>query len=253
MEIIRGARTVAQVTTLADAVSTVSPGDTVWLGNFGTQLFAVGEELVRRNIRDLHVVIASGGLLLDRLIGAGVVAEATFSHCWNAVGPAPTPHFRRAWQDGADIRWHELPMGVLAAALGAAARGLPFAPVRVHPDTGYLTDDWSGGMLATATSPYGDATVVRALRVDVAFVHVDRADADGNSVFSAPPGEAVAAAHAAGRVVVVAEELGLPAGVPADLPGLLVDTVVVAPGAAAPDGVPGRYPRDVAAYTGRNG
>ncbi|MFI7673583.1 CoA-transferase [Actinophytocola sp. NPDC049390] len=237
-------------TSVATAVATVSPGDTVWLGNFGTQLFAVGEELVRQEVRGLHVVLASGGLLLDRLIGAGVVAEVTFAHCWNAVGPAPTWHFRRAWQERADIRWHELPMGVLAAALGAAARGLPFAPVHVHPDTGYATDDWSGGMLAAVTTSFGVATVVRALPVDVAFVHVDRADPNGDSVFSAPPGEAVAAAQAARRVVVVAEELGLPEGVRADLPGLLVDTVVVAPGAAAPDGVPGRYPRDVAAYTG---
>ncbi|GAB1510527.1 CoA-transferase [Actinophytocola sp. KF-1] len=238
------------MTALADAVATVRPGDTVWLGNFGTQLFAVGEELVRQEVRGLHVVLASGGLLLDRLIGAGVVAEATFAHCWNAVGPAPTWHFRRAWQDGSDIRWHELPMGVLAAALGAAAQGLPFAPVHVHPGTGYATDDWSGGMLARVSSPFGEATVVSALPVDVAFVHADRADADGNSVFSAPPGEAMAAAQAASRVVVVAEELGLPDGVRADLPGLLVDTVVLSPGAAAPDGVPGRYPRDVAAYTG---
>lgn len=238
------------MTTLAEAVATVAPGDTVWLGNFGTQLFAVGEELIRQEKRGLHVVLASGGLLLDRLIGAGVVAEATFAHCWNAVGPAPTWHFRRAWQDGADIRWHELPMGVLAAALGAAAQGLPFAPVHVHQDTGYATGDWSDGMLADVTTPFGAATVVRALPVDVAFVHVDRADADGDSVFSAPPGEAVVAAQAARRVVVVAEELGLPDGMRADLPGLLVDTVVLSPGAAAPDGVPGRYPRDVAAYTG---
>lgn len=238
------------MSTLADAVAAVAPGDTVWLGNFGTQLFAVGEELVRQEAHDLHLVMASGGLLLDRLIGAGVVSEVTFAHCWNAVGPAPTWHFRRAWQDGSGIRWHELPMGVLAAALGAAAQGLPFAPVHVHPDTGYATDDWSGGMLAAVSTPFGGATVVRALPLDVAFVHVDRADADGNSVFSAPPGEAVAAAQAARRVVVVAEEAGLPDGVRADLPGLLVDTVVIAPGAAAPDGVPGRYPRDVAAYTG---
>ncbi|MBB4910894.1 CoA-transferase [Actinophytocola algeriensis] len=240
------------MTTLAEAVATVSAGDTVWLGNFGTQLFAVGAELVRQEARGLHVVLASGGLLLDRLIGAGVVSEVTFAHCWNAVGPAPTRHFRRAWQDGVDIRWHELPMGVLAAALGAAAQGVPFAPVRVHPGTGYATGDWSGGMLATVSTPFGAATVVKALPVDIAFVHVDRADAVGNSVFSAPPGEAVVAAQAARRVVVVAEEPGLPAGVRADLPGLLVDTVVVSPGAAAPDGVPGRYPRDVAAYTGRD-
>lgn len=241
---------------LAAAVATVRPGNTVWLGNFGAQLFAVGAELVRQRAYDLHVVIASGGLLLDQLIGAGVVDEVTFAHCWNAVGPAPTWHFRRAWQDGSDIRWHELPMGVLSAALTAAAQDVPFAPVRVHPATGYLTDDWSGGMLARVDSPFGVATVVRALPVDVAFVHASLADADGNCSFGAPAGEAVIAAQAARRVVVVAERIGSPAEVRAqgvDLLGMLVDTVVEAPGAAAPDGVPGHYPRDVAAYESYSG
>jgi glutaconate CoA-transferase subunit A len=172
------------------------------------------------------------------------VAEVTFAHCWNPVGPAPTPHFRHAWQEGADIRWHELPMGVRSAALGAAAQGLPFAAVQVHPETGYR--DWSGDLLAEVDSPFGAATVVRALPLDVAFVHASVADAAGNAAIGAPAGEALTAAQAARRVVVVAEELGEVRA--ADLPGLLVDTVVVAPGSVAPDGVPGRYPRDVAAY-----
>lgn len=234
------------MTTLTDAVGTVRPGDTVWLGNFGVQLFAVGEELIRQELRDLHVVMASGGLLLDRLIGAGVVAEVTFAHCWSAVGPAPTWHFRRAWQEGNDIRWHELPMGVLAAALSAAAQGVPFAPVRVHRETGYLADGWSGGMLATVESPFGTSTVVRALPLDVAFVHATVVSPDGDCFFGTPSGEAVVAAQAARRVAVVAERIGTPSQV--DLLGMLVDTVVESPGAAAPDGVPGLYDRDVAAY-----
>ncbi|GAB3434786.1 CoA-transferase [Actinophytocola sediminis] len=236
---------------LPSAVASVRSGDTVWLGNFGAQLFAVGEELVRSGVRDLHVVVASGGLLLDRLIGAGIVAEVTFAHCWSAVGPAPAWRFRRAWQEGAAIRWHELPMGVLAAALGAAAHGVPFAPVTVHQDTGFLADGWSAGMLATVDTPFGAATVVRALPVDVAFVHAALAGADGDCSFGEPSGEALAAAGAARRVVVVAERIGSPAEVRAsgvDLLGLLVDTVVELPGAVAPDGVPGHYPRDVAAY-----
>jgi glutaconate CoA-transferase subunit A len=237
------------VSTLAEAVEPVQPGDTVWLGNFGAQLFAVGDELIRQRARDLHVVIASGGLLLDRLIGAGVVGKVTFAHCWSAVGPAPTWHFRRAWQEGADIRWHELPIGVLSAALSAAAQDVPFAPVRLHPDTGYLAEGWAGGMLSEVDSEFGTTTVVRALPLDVAFVHASLADKHGNCSFGAPPGEAVVAAQAARRVVVVAERVGLRGDLRGvDLPGLLVDTVVELPGAVAPDGVPGHYPRDVAAY-----
>ncbi|MFJ7217852.1 CoA-transferase [Amycolatopsis sp. NPDC098790] len=232
---------------LAAVVETLRPGDTVWIGNFGVQLFAVADELIRQRRTGLHVVIGSGGLVLDRLIGAGVADEVTFSHCWSAVGPAPTREFRRAWQDGSAIRWHELSLGALSAALGAAARDLPFAPVVVSPHTGYLAGDWAGGMLAEVTSPFGSATVVRALPIDVAFVHASVAEPGGDAYFGYAPGEAVTAAQAARRVVVVAEEVA--GSVPAvDLPGLLVDTVVEVPGAAAPDGVPGRYPRDVAAY-----
>lgn len=232
-------------TDLATAVGSVAPGDTVWLGNFGAQLFAVGEEFVRVGLRDLHVVIASGGLLLDRLIGAGVVTEVTFAHCWSAVGPAPAWHFRRAWQSGSGIRWHELTMGALSAGLWAAAQGVPFAPVRLSPDTGYR--DWSDGLISIVDSEFGPATVVRALPVDVAFVHASLADESGDCVFGAPCGEAVVAAQAARRVVVVAEEIVSRVD-DVDLPGVLVDTVVELPGAAAPDGVPGRYARDVAAY-----
>ena len=103
-------------------------------------------------------------------------------------------------------------------------------------------------MLGRASSAFGDATVVRALAPDVAFVHAERVDAWGNAALGAPAGDALVAVQAARQVVVVAEERveGLPA--PVDIPGVLVDAAVVAPGAVAPDGVAGRYPRDVAAY-----
>jgi glutaconate CoA-transferase subunit A len=218
----------------------VADGDCVWIGNFGAQLFAVGDELIRQGRRDLHVVIASGGILLDRLLAAGVVGEATFSHCWSPVGPRPTPHFRRAWQEGSDVRWNELSLGTLTAALGAAAAGVPFAPVALSAETHYRA------LLAEVDSPFGRATVVRAIAPDVAFVHADSADRSGNAAIGAPAGDALVAAQAACRTVVVCEEL-LDRTTPA-IPAAFVDAVVVHPGAVAPDGVAGRYRRDVAAY-----
>ena len=162
---------------LADAVDEhVRDGSCVWIGNFGAQLFAVGRELIAQRRRDLHVVIASGGLLLDDLLREGVVAEVTFSHCWSPVGPRPTRSFRRAWEEGSDVTWHELPLGALSAALGAAAAGVPFAPVVVSSGTGYLEEDWSSGLLAQVESPFGEATVIAALAPDVAFVHAAIAD-----------------------------------------------------------------------------
>ncbi len=238
---------------LADAVeATVADGDTVWIGNFGTQLFAVGAELIRQGRRGLHVVIGSGGLLLDQLLAAGVVAEVTFSHCWSPVGPRPTRAFRAAWEGESEVRFHELPLGVLAAALEAGAAGVPFMPVALEPGTGY--GEWTPSLLGTASGEFGEATVVKAIRPDVAFVHARSADHHGNLDLGAPAGEAPAALAAAKRTVAVVERIASDA--PADaplaagvtIPGVLIDLLVESPGAAAPDGVPGLHQRDVAAY-----
>jgi glutaconate CoA-transferase subunit A len=142
-------------------------------------------------------------------------------------------------------------LGMLSAALTAAAWRVPFMPVPAPEGTGYLTDDWPNGMVTQARTEFGTAQVVRALAPDVAFVHVDLADEWGNGVIRSPVGEAVVAAQAADRVVLVAEELADHARVRAagiTVPGLLVSTVVHHPGAVAPDGAVERYQRDVTAY-----
>ncbi|MCW2982292.1 MAG: coenzyme transferase [Solirubrobacterales bacterium] len=232
---------------LEDAVaSTVADGDCVWIGNFGTQLFAVAEELIRQGRRDLHLVVGSGGILLDRLLAEGVAAEVTFTHCWSPVGPRPTRAFRAAWEEGSEVRFHELPLGALVAALEAGAAGVPFAPVALDPGTGY--PDWTPEMIGTAESPFGQATVVRALRPDVAFVHGRSADHEGNVQIGAPAGEAPAAVAAARRTVAVVEQIIDLQLTGVALPSILIDLIVEHPGAAAPDGVPGLYERDVAAY-----
>jgi glutaconate CoA-transferase subunit A len=238
---------------LADAVRRhVRPGARVYLGNFGAQLFSVGHEIIRQGCRDLDVVIASGGLLMDQLLGAGVLRSATYAHCWSPVGPAPAYNFRRAAESGeSPVVLHELSLGLLTAALTAGAWGVPFMPVPDLPGTGYVDEDWPSGLLDTASCAFGTARVVRAEVPDVAFVHVDLADPAGNAVVRGPLGEAVVAAQAARTAVVVTEELTSNAVVRAEgitLPGLLVSAVVHAPAAVAPDGALGRYDRDVAAY-----
>ena len=89
---------------LPEAVAAYAPdGARVYLGNFGAQLFCVGHELIRQRRRELDVVIASGGLLLDQLFGAGLVRTATFGHCWSPVGPTPAWNFRRLAESGAAV------------------------------------------------------------------------------------------------------------------------------------------------------
>lgn len=241
------------VLTLEQAVAEhATSGARLYLGNFGAQLFCVGHEMVRQSVRDVDAVVASGGLLMDQLLGAGVLRSATYGHCWSPVGPAPAYNFRRAAEAGdASVTLHEMSLGLLTAALTAGAWGVPFMSVPDLPGTGYVDEDWSRGRLDVATCAFGSSRVVRAEVPDTAFVHVDLADEHGNGVVRGPLGEVLVAAQAARRVVLVAEELTTTdvvrrAGI--TVPGVLVSAVVPHAGAVAPDGALGRYDRDVAAY-----
>jgi glutaconate CoA-transferase subunit A len=239
--------------TLADAVRThVRPGARVYLGNFGAQLFGVGHEMIRQGVRDVHAVVASGGLLLDQLLGADVLASATFGHCWSPVGPAPAWNFRRRAETGdRRVELHEVSLGLFSAALTAGAHHVPFMPVADLSGTGYFDEGWTGGLLGQAESPFGSTTVIRAENPDVAFVHADLVDEDGNAHIRGPLGEVLLAAQAARTVVLVAEEIVSVADVVAagvTVPGVLVDAYVEQPGVVAPDGVIGRYDRDIVAY-----
>jgi len=82
----------------------------------------------------------------------------------------------------------------------------------------------------------------------VAFVHTAIVDEYGNARLGAPAGEATLAAQAAGRTILVAEQVVPELTNEITIPGVLVDAVVESPGAVAPDGVIGLYPRDVEAY-----
>jgi glutaconate CoA-transferase subunit A len=237
---------------LHDAVATrVEPGSQVFLGNFGSQLFAVGHEIIRRGLTDLDVVMTSGGILLDQLLGAGAVRRATFAHCWSPVGPYPTVNFRRTAETAQPVELRELSIGALHAALTGGAWQVPWMPWAGLRSTDHLPERWAGDLLAEVDTPFGRTGVVRSLTPDVAFLHADRVDAWGQAAVRGPVGDALVAAQAAGVVVVVAEEL-VPAGtIPAEqvtIPGMLVNAVVHHPGAVAPDSAAGRYGRDLAAY-----
>jgi glutaconate CoA-transferase, subunit A len=196
--------------------------------------------------------MVSGGILLDQLIAAEVVAAATFAHCWNPVGPTPTHAFRRA-AEGHDqpVTFTELSMASINAALLAGAWGCPFMPVPDLSRTSYVKENTSAGLLDIATSTFGTQMVVKAIVPDVAFVYADTIDEAGNASVTTPLGDCVVAAQAARTVIVVAEQLVLLGELDPSrcaIPGALVTAFVIEPGAVKPDGAPGRYARDLEEY-----
>jgi glutaconate CoA-transferase subunit A len=234
---------------LSAAAALVPDGSTVYLGNFGAQLFSVGHELLRQGRKDLHIIAGSGGILLDQLIEEGMISQVTVAHCWNPVGPHTANGWRAAVQSGR-ITVNELSLGALSAGLQAAAWNVPFLPTTDLTATGYVTEGRANGLLDVVVTRFGTAQVVAAIRPDFAFVHATAVDEDGNAWLGQGESDLLAAAMAAHATVVVAEKMVAPSlmSTPATIPGLCVDHVVISPGAVHPDGVADGYPRDTAAY-----
>src|ERR1700692_722279 len=78
-------RPVAEITTLADAVTAlVHDGDSVALEGFTHLIpFAAGHELLRQERRELELIRMTPAILYDQMIGLGVARKLVFSYAGN--------------------------------------------------------------------------------------------------------------------------------------------------------------------------
>jgi glutaconate CoA-transferase subunit A len=144
---------------------------------------ALVRAIARSGRRDLTVV-SYGGPDVGLLIAAGCVRRVVCGFV--SLDSIPLePHFRRARREGR-IRLTEVDEGMLRAGLSAAAQRLPFLPIRAGLASDVLRVNPE---LRCVVSPYGDAeelVAMPALTLDVALVHLNRADPGGNAQYLGP-------------------------------------------------------------------
>jgi glutaconate CoA-transferase, subunit A len=242
----------SKVMTMQEAVERHVPsGAMVLLGAQLEQMipFAAGHELIRRGRRDLTLVGPISDILFDQLIGAGCVSRVMAAWVGN-VSAGVGYCFRRAVESSIPRRIEVVDYSnfTMALALHAAALGVPFLPTYATLGSDLLKKN---GNLREFSSPVSEEKLVavRALRPDVAILHVQRADTQGNAHVWGSLGVAVDGARAARRVILVAEEIVEPSVIASDpnrtlVPGFLVSAVVHEPGGAHPSPVQGYYGRD---------
>ena len=244
-----------KVTTMHDAIrDLVRDGDTIAIEGF-TQLicFAAAHEIMRQRKHDLTLCRLTPDMVYDQMIAAGVCKKLVFSYAGNP-GVGSLQAFRRAIEKN-EPRPLELEeyshFGMVGRYTAGAAR-LPFYPVN-----SYVGSDLpkANPRIRQIQSPYGDEKifVVPPLNPDVAILHAQRADQNGNTQIWGLTGVQKEAAFASQRVIVVVEELVDESVIRADpnrtlIPGLIVDAVVVEPFGAHPSYAQGYYDRDNAFY-----
>src|SRR2546428_6808669 len=211
--------------------------------------FAAVHEIIRQQRRDLTLIGPIADMAFDQLIAAGAVAKVIAAWVGNVAGGSGYG-FRRAYEQGVPRRivMEDHSNFTVGLALKAAAMGLPCLPTF----TGIGGDIVRGPPRIRAIGdPFGgpDLLAVGALRPDVAIIHVQRADAQGNAHLWGNLGLTVEAAYAARRTIVLCEEVVPEAVIRSDpnrtvIPGFLVSAVVEEPGGALPSSAQGNWRRD---------
>lgn len=244
-----------KITSMHDAVDRfVADGSTVAIEGFTAFIcFAAAHEIMRQRKRDLTLCRLTPDLVYDQLIAAGTARKLVFSYLGNP-GVGSLHAIRRAVEKSIPrpLEIEEYSHFGMVGRYVAGAGKLPFFPLR----------SYSGSDLPAANprirfvdSPYGDGeiAVVPPLNPDVAFIHAQRCDADGNTQLWGLLGMQKEVAFASKHVVVVVEEIVDEDVIRRDpnrtlIPGLIVDAVVHEPYGAHPSYVQGYYDRDNAFY-----
>ncbi|HEX9044269.1 MAG TPA: CoA-transferase [Candidatus Limnocylindrales bacterium] len=241
----------SRVASMRDAVADlVRDGDTVAIEGFTHLIsFAAGHEIIRQRKRDLTLARLTPDLIYDQMVAGGVARKLVFSWLGNpGVGGLNAIRRRVEQADPQPLELEEYSHFGMVARYTAGAANLPFFPLRSYFETDLPK---ANPLIRQVRSPYGDEVVyaVPPLKPDVAIIHAQRADADGNTQVWGLLGCQKEAAFAADRVIVVVEELVDEAVIRADpnrtiVPGLIVDAVVVESFGAHPSYVQGAYDRD---------
>jgi glutaconate CoA-transferase subunit A len=168
-----------------DVVAELRDGLTIGIGGWASRRkpMSLVRAIARSPLRDLTIV-SYGGPDVGLLCALGKVKKLVFGFV--SLDSIPLePHFRNARQQGS-IDAAEYDEGMLQWGLYAAANRLPFLPTRAGLGSDVMTIN---PRLRTVRSPYEDGeelVAMPAISLDVALIHMNRADAGGNGQFLGP-------------------------------------------------------------------
>jgi glutaconate CoA-transferase, subunit A len=240
-----------KVRSLYDAIaSDVEDGDSLAMGCALESLipFAASYEIIRQKKRNLTLIGPISDMQFDQLIGAGCVKKIIASWVGN-VAAGLGHNYRRAAEAGIPhaIEIEDHSNFTVGLGLQAGASGLPFLPTRTMKGSDFR----SGDQFASIRCPFTneELVAVRAIRPDVALLHVQRADAQGNAQAWGNFGVMREAAMAAKKVILTCEEIVDHEVILSDpnrnvIPGFVVSSVVHEPFGSHPSPTQGYTRRD---------
>ncbi|MCE7001364.1 acyl CoA--acetate/3-ketoacid CoA transferase subunit alpha [Kibdelosporangium philippinense] len=170
--------------TPAEVVAELSDGMTVGIGGWGSRRkpMALVRAILDSPLKNLTIV-SYGGPDVGLLAAAGKIRKLVFGFV-SLDTVAYDPYFQKLRQEG-DLDVTELDEGMFQCGLLAAGHRLPFLPIRAGLGSDVMR---TNPELRTIRSPYDGEELVAmpALHLDVALIHMNRADRHGNAQYLGP-------------------------------------------------------------------
>ena len=179
--------------------------DTVFIGGFGHAIpFAIAHEIVRQKKHSLHLVKTGADILFDLLVTGGCARKLSCGWYGNP-GIGVSNIINRAVDSG-ELALNESTNFSMMLRLHASKLGVPFIPSPILAD-GDLADSVDG--IKTIRCPFTEAQYQAhsALNPDVAIIHAQRSDMDGNVQLWGSVGDTIEGCDASQKIICSVEEI----------------------------------------------
>ncbi len=210
--------------------------------------FAASHEIIRQKRKNLTLIAPISDIQFDQLIGAGCVSKIIASWVGN-VAAGLGHNYRRAAEAAIPhaIEIEEHSNFTIGLGLQAAAAGVPFLPTKTVKGSDFRQSEQFASVRCPFTNE--ELIAVRAITPDVAILHVQRADKEGNAHVWGNFGVMREAAFAAKKVILTCEEIVDHEVILSDpnrnlIPGFVVSSVAHQPFGAHPSPTQGYTRRD---------
>lgn len=217
-------------------------GDLLVCGGFQMERAPIAlVQALARSGRSVELVSLPNPLPLVILLRAGAIERmhVSFNGLSLEDGFVIPPAYREAVESG-QIEWRESDVYEIIQGLRAAQMGLPFMPAPALSDSQYTeANDYQ---LVEDPFSKDEVIAVPPIRPDIALLHVQQADRQGNLYIKDPLYDHLIVA-ASQHVMVSCEDLVEKVEEPT-IAGIYVDHVIHLPGGAAPTGCLGYYQPD---------
>ena len=179
--------------------------DIIFIGGFGHAIpFAIAHEIVRQKKHNLHLVKTGADIVFDFLVAGGCASRLSCGWYGNP-GIGMSNIISKAVATG-ELALTESTNFSMLLRLHAGKLGVPFIPSPILAD-GDLAGTVDG--IKTINCPFTDSQYQAhsALNPDVAIVHAQRSDIDGNVQLWGSVGDTIDGCDASKRIICSVEEI----------------------------------------------